>query len=246
MSGEDKLLQKVKAVRLSDIVADQILGLIEEGSLKIGERLPGERELVEQLDVGRASVREALRILEARGVIEVRPGKGAFVVGMPAEATGTEESLRLWFKEHEAEVFDMLEVRSALERKAAYLAASRADAAQIGGMNETLDRASEIAESGQLGRLSELDRKFHQQLAAASGNALLAKLVDSSIEALVTPRRSISTLPGRAQQSIREHRVIVRAITDGKQEAAETAVSDHISSVRKSILTLVESPTEGD
>ncbi len=131
-------------------MADQILNLIEQGDLEIGARLPGERELVEQLDVGRASVREALRILEARGVLEVRPGKGAFVINKLSEQAGGEESVRQWFQEHASEVFAMLEVRGALERQAASLAALRAEPEDLEAMASTLDEAEEKIAEGWL------------------------------------------------------------------------------------------------
>ena len=77
MSEDNNLFQRIKKVRVSDSVVDQILTLIDEGELEVGDQLPGERELVSQWQVARASVREAFRMLEAKGIIEVRPGKGA-------------------------------------------------------------------------------------------------------------------------------------------------------------------------
>ena len=246
MSTNEKLLQKVKSVRLSNIVADQIIDLIEDGSLEVGDQLPGERELVDQLGVGRASVREALRILEAQGVLEVRPGKGAFVIGRPSELSTSEENLRSWFQENAAEVLEMLEVRSALERKAAYLAGSRATPEQIEAMTEILDQADENIRNGDIGQLSTLDQAFHRRLAEASGNSLLAMLVDNTIEALLSPRKSILLSPGRAEMSSVEHRAIAEAIAKRDREGAEQATSEHISSVRKSILALVELPPEDE
>jgi DNA-binding FadR family transcriptional regulator len=99
----DQLLRRVKKVRISDTVVDQIVVLIEEGKLKVGDQLPSERELVIQLDVGRASVREALRILEAQGVIEVKPGKGIYITGDVTRLSGV-EGIKRWFREHADEI----------------------------------------------------------------------------------------------------------------------------------------------
>lgn len=238
MNESENLLKRVKSVRLSDTVADQILELIAQGALNVGDRLPGERELVKQLDVGRASVREALRILEARGFLAVRPGKGAFVVGKPGEIS--EESLRGWFQQNATKVFDMMDVRSALERKAAFLAGSNATSEHIEQMRRTLDQADALEKEGDLDRLGALDHQFHHLLGSASGNPLLTQLVDSTIEALIAPRRSIQGLPGRAQKSIKEHRAILKALIKRDPAGAERAVAGHIASVREAVLGLVE------
>ncbi len=240
MSSEN-IFQNVKSVRLSDTVVDQILSLIEEGLLKIGDRLPGERELVEQLGVGRASVREALRILEAQGVLEVRPGRGAFITGKPADITAGIEGIRRWFQDHADEILEMLEVRSALERQAANLAARRANTAQIEGLNRILEEAQRYVAEGNFQKAGYLDHEFHRELANASGNKMLTQLIDSTIEALISPRRSIQQLPGRAELSMREHRQIVNAIAREDPEAAEAAVEKHIASVRQAILALTTS-----
>jgi GntR family transcriptional repressor for pyruvate dehydrogenase complex len=89
---DEELFQPIYPTRVSDDAVDQILDLIAEGRLKPGNRLPSERELVRQLEVSRASVREALRALGARGIIEVKPGSGSFVRG-----SGEEEAMPTWF-----------------------------------------------------------------------------------------------------------------------------------------------------
>jgi GntR family transcriptional repressor for pyruvate dehydrogenase complex len=113
------LFRRVQKDRVSDKVVEQILELIEEGKLRVGDQLPGERDLMDQLDVARASVREALRILEFQGIIEVQPGRGAFVTSEVINETGTDDGVRRWFREHSSEMLEILEVREALEARAA-------------------------------------------------------------------------------------------------------------------------------
>jgi GntR family transcriptional regulator, transcriptional repressor for pyruvate dehydrogenase complex len=231
----DSLLQRVKKVRISDTVVDQIINLIEKGKLPVGAQLPGERDLVNQLQVGRASVREALRILEAQGVIEVRPGIGAFII---SDVSKEYEGIKLWFQEHAHEILDILQIREALERQAAALACAKAAPDDIARMEAVLDEAEQSLVQNDLEQLGHLDQQFHRLVGQASGNELLAQIVNSIIEATVSPRRSIQRIPGRARTSLEEHRAIWQAIRDRDTDAAEQAIKDHITSVRNAIESL--------
>lgn len=233
----ETLLQRVKKVRISDTVVDQIIALIEDGRLKVGDQLPGERELVNQLQVGRASVREALRILEAQGIVEVSPGKGTFITGEVSKLSD-QEGVRLWFQQHADEVLELLEVREALERRSARLAATKASQEQIDNARRVLDSVEHALEKGELDILGYGDQNFHRLLAQASGNHILSELIDAIIEAMVSPRRTILRLPGRARKSMDEHRAILQAIVDRDPEAAEQAVIEHMASVRTALESL--------
>lgn len=230
----NSLLQRVKKIRISDTVVDQIVSLIEEGKLKVGDQLPGERELVDQLQVGRASVREALRILEAQGVVQVQPGRGTFVIGDVTHLSGS-EGVRTWFEDHADEVRSILELREALERKAVYLAAQRASDEIIARLEELVQSAELNAAQNRQDELVAVDQQFHGLLGRASGNDLLSELIDGTIVAMVSPRRSILRLPERSQISAREHRVIWEAVRNRDPEAAEAALLQHMNSVRSAI-----------
>jgi GntR family transcriptional regulator, transcriptional repressor for pyruvate dehydrogenase complex len=229
------VFQRIKKVRVSDTVVDQVISLIEDGTLKIGDQLPSERDLVNQFQVARASVREALRILEFQGVIEVQPGKGAFIVGNNSHS-GAEEGVRQWFRDHASEILEMLEVREVLERRAVFLAANQASPELVVELQETMSLAKECIAEGDLDRLVSLDRRFHRMIVNASGNQLLSQLVDMIIEAMVSPRRSLMRLPGRAEKSWEDHQAILQAILDGQEETAVQAITDHIDKVRRAIL----------
>lgn len=240
--SQDSLLQRVKRVRISDTVVDQIITLIEDGRLKVGDQLPGERELVEQLQVGRATVREALRMLEAQGVIEVRPGKGAFITGDVGTLSG-QDAIKLWLKEHAGEILDLLEIREALERRAVVLAAKNKNDNIIAELQAALEETERCMREQDMERLGYYDHQFHKLLAKASGNSLLSQIIDAVSEAMLSPRRSIQRLPGRGQQSLEEHYAIFNAVKNGDSDAAEQAVINHITSVRAAIVTL---SLEGD
>lgn len=232
------LLHRVKKVRISETVVDQILDLIEDGKLKVGDQLPGERDLVNQLQVGRASVREALRILEAQGVIEVLPGKGTFVVG--ETAFEGDEGIVEWFKHHVSEELNYLEVRGVLDQQAAYLAAQRASEEALAAMTKLVDEAQASLEGGDLSNMVSLDRRFHVSIAEATGNEMLSHLLASIHEAMVKPRHSLIRIKGRAVVSVREHRAILDAIKRRDPEAAEAAVKVHNQSVLEAIKSLTD------
>jgi len=233
----DLLLQRVKKVRISDTVVDQIIALIEEGKLPVGARLPGERELLSQLQVGRASVREALRILEAQRVIEVRPGKGAFIISDIVHLSEY-EGIRLWFEEHIAEFLKLLEIREALEMQAAAMASVNASMDQLEEIKAVLDETEEQVTRADWAKVTELDQEFHRMLAQASDNDLLAQIVAAIIEAMVEPRRSLLRIPGRAKASLQEHRAIFRAVKNHGATRADEAVKAHIAHVRLAIGSL--------
>lgn len=243
--ARNSLFQEVKKIRISDTVVEQIIALIEAGKLKPGDQLPGERELVDQFRVGRATVREALRILESQGVIAVRPGKGAFVTGDVSGLSG-HDAIMFWLKDHKDEILDLLEIREALERRAAALGARRADGRLIMEMQENLREAERCIAEEDINRLGYVDHQFHHLLARSSGNNLLMQIIDAVGEFMLSPRRSIQNLPGRAQTSLAEHRAIFNAIKDGDSEAAEQAVLIHIRSVRDAIMSLNTIPVAED
>ena len=126
MTLDAGMFQPIVSDRLSDKAVGQIKALIEEGRLKPGDKLPSERALMKLLSVSRASLREAFRVLEALGLIEVRTGIGAFVVQTDAGALPNEWTTLLMNTQQE--MFDLLDVREALEAKAAALAAQKASA----------------------------------------------------------------------------------------------------------------------
>jgi GntR family transcriptional repressor for pyruvate dehydrogenase complex len=230
-------LSRVKRVRVSDTVVDQIVTLIKNGTLNIGDQLPGERELVEQLQVARASLREALRILEFQGVIEVQPGKGAFIVGSIDNLYSGEEGVRQWFREHATEYKDIFEVREALEICAARLVTLNISEEEISELQQILDQSKSLLPSENFERIISLDRKFHHLIGEFSRNKLLSELVDITYE-VSKSKPSLLRIPGRAKVSLGQHQSILDAIVSRDPDAAAKAVVSHISNIRESIETL--------
>lgn len=231
---DHQLIKPIRPIRLSKIAVEQITGLIEEGRLKIGDQLPSERDLIEQLGIGRSSVREALRILESQGLIKVQPGKGAFVV----ETVPQNElvpALQAWFEEHREEILEVMEVREQIERLAASRAAERVTPEMVERLREIIAKMRDRIAEGALIETTQCDRDFHRLIYEFSGNSFLGVLGDFLVVSTTGPRTSVLRLPGRAQTSVAEHEAIIEAIAARDADAAREAVSYHNASVREAL-----------
>lgn len=162
--------QEIESQRLYRTIAEKIAARIRSGELKVGDRLPAERDLAQQLGVSRSSIREALIALEIGGYIEVRVGTGIFV----CSDSGRSEPIVVNSNSHPENIgpFDLLEIRMLLEPKCAALAAqygSPEQLAEIGRLQQNLLPGGGSRQSV----LHSKDREFHLAIAAASGNAAL-------------------------------------------------------------------------
>ena len=208
-------------------VADRIAADIRAGRLTPGDRLPSERDLARRLEVGRASVREAIAALQVAGVLETRRGSGSFVAA--GAGTRTRES-------HDASPSDLLEARVLLEPAVARLAAQRGrpDAE----VEELLAGMETAAEQHDRAAWNDCDRRFHQRIAALTGNPVLLALADHIAATMDQPlwqrlRDESIAVAGRATIHLAEHRMIYEAIAEGDPDAAELYAAQHIRRVRR-------------
>jgi GntR family transcriptional regulator, transcriptional repressor for pyruvate dehydrogenase complex len=220
------MLRTLQPQRLSDGVVTQLLEEIRAGRLHRGQRLPSERELSEQLGVSRVSVREGLRMLELLEVIEVKHGRGAFVVSADVRPSG--RLLRHWLRAHRDEVFELLEVREALEGTAAASAAERGAAIE----------PPEEVDAREIELLVAKDLQFHNAIATAAGNPVLASLIAELNGILEESRFAMFAIPGRPQRSHADHLAIEKAIRERDPERARQEMHMHISQTRSDIATL--------
>lgn len=195
--------------RLVEVVATELRRLIVTGHWSQGERLV-EARVAEQLGVSRNPVREALRILEADGFVELEPRRGARVAVLDAD-----------------EVLHLLEVRAALEELAAGLAARRRTPEHVAELTDLVARGRTVAASGDLGDLPALNTRFHELLTRASGNPQL--------ETVISPMRDriqwvySARVRERAPASWEEHATIAEAIAAGDEPEARRLAGQHIA-----------------
>lgn len=221
--------------RSHELVLDQIEEQILAGTLRVGDRLPGERDLAGHLQVSRAAVREAIRSLEAQGVVRSAVGSGkdagTVVSAMPSQALT--RLLRLHVALANFPMPDVVDARVMLERSSATLAADNASPEALRAMRETLD-AMDRADIGQE-TFNDLDTDFHVAIAEASGNRLVADMTialrDSMRRPILHALHALGSDWGRVADRLRaDHRAILAAIEEGDGARAADRVDQHIRS----------------
>ena len=223
------LFQQVpREPRLSDKVAEMMLETILSRRLQVGERLPSERELGEQFNVSRTVVREAVRALVAKGVIEVRSGSGLRVAAVDAAAVS--ESMSLYLRGATLDFRKVHEVRTLLEVHIAGVAAERAtddDLAQLRSVHERMQREAGVVESA-----ARDDLEFHRTIARATQNDLYLLLMDSIGSALIDIRRE-NLGSGSTPTTIGQHEAVLERIAAHDPEGARTAMAAHLEGVAR-------------
>lgn len=221
--------------RIYQQIVDQISGMIRDGSLRPGDRLPPERQLAEEFGVSRAAVREALSALDLMGLIEVRQGEGTFVRNVTEEALVTPLALLVAMMRDEGLGLDMVEVRAALEAEAAYLAAQRREPEDLVAMEDAIAEMEAALRTGDLA--AEADWKFHHAIASASGNGMLLHIMrtlsETMQESIVRFRTGLLRIPGMDTVLLAEHQGILDAIRDRDAKAAHDRMRAHLDRVRQ-------------
>jgi GntR family transcriptional repressor for pyruvate dehydrogenase complex len=223
----------LKAKRLSDSAVEEILGLIREGKLELGSKLPSERELITQLCVSRSSLREAIRMLEATGVLLVRPGRGTWIRDDYRQPVT--DAWLSWLPRHRKDVTELLEMRETLEVQAASLAAERGTADQLAAVEAAWAGMQRAARAEDAEALVEADTSLHDAIAEACGNTILAQTLRSLGELVVDTRQAIMRIPGHLRRAVAEHGPIVRAIAARDAEGAANAMFKHVRSARDDV-----------
>lgn len=230
--ASDTPWQPVKKARAHELVIEAIEDRILSGALHVGDALPPERELATSLEVSRAGVREAVRVLEAQGVLRSQPGAGAaagtFVAALPREALT--RFLRLHVALSNFTIQDVTDARVILERASAASAARRLDPASRAAMVAALDRMDEPHASRD--SFNEADTAFHLAIAEASGSSLSAALTAAIRSAMKVPiLRAAERTEQWQSESTRlraEHRAIFAAIDAHEVEHAADLAEAHI------------------
>jgi len=224
------MYEPIQTGRLYEKIVEQIEGQILAGVLRDGDRLPPERELAEQFGVSRTAVREAVKTLTQKGLVEVNPGRGTFISNDTTQAL--RHSLGLVIKIGQSEgLGDLVEVREILEPEIAALAALRATEEHIATMKSAvavMDQSLNDSEA-----FIEADLDFHLALAEATGNALILTLIDSIVDLLREQRIRIFQVEGGAARGQYHHKTILAAVVRRDAEAASNAMREHLQQVRR-------------
>jgi len=229
--------RRLKTQRLSDSAADQLVELIRSGRLLEGTRLPSEREMVNLLGVSRNSYREAIRVLETMGFLRVVSGAGSWVREKPAWAGANLATG--WLTMHERHVFDLLEVRDALDVKAVALAGLRGTDMQHENIKRQTDCIRRAAEADDVDEILRADSAFHAAVAEASGNRVLIEALASVYESLLETRRAMISIPGRLRRTVVEHKALADAILSRDSDAAARTMAQHAARVEREVAVAI-------
>jgi GntR family transcriptional regulator, transcriptional repressor for pyruvate dehydrogenase complex len=231
MSG-DLPFQAVEQRRTFEQILRQIEEAIIDGRLKPGDRLPPERELAQTFGVSRASVREALRVLEMFGVIMARRGTGPDAGSVVADSAqnGLESALRLHVGLLRIPTKDMVEVRALLEQQAAQKAAEHAADKATARLHEIVDG---MRAATTIGEFNELDTEFHVELARVSGNALLPVLMEAlrgtMRRAMLEGFERLADWRAERDHLVGEHEAMIGYVETGDGAGAGAAVQSHVT-----------------
>jgi GntR family transcriptional repressor for pyruvate dehydrogenase complex len=225
--------------KLRDRAAERLLDLVTSGDLSPGERLPPERELVARLGVSRTVVREALNLLEARGVVSIEHGRGAVVSGGSTEAV--RETLGLLLRVRPKVLGELMEVRRILEVEVAGLAAERSGPEDLAEMRASLERMRTSIEAPE--GYVDADVEFHAALARAADNGVLLTMLEPVVDLLRASREVSASRPGSAGRALGEHERILEHVEGGDAGGAREEMRRHMDATARDIEAALGDPS---
>lgn len=234
---------EIKSIQTKKIyrnIVEQIVGLICEGSLKSGDKLPPERTLAEMFSVSRASLREALSVMEILGIVEIRPGDGSFVSDLNVKPF-ISLVFPLLLKEEDIEA-DLLELRKMLEISGVRMVMSnmKEEEIMIDKLGEIISQMEETTSDTDTATLSKLDIAFHSSIFALGKNSILVSVLDYITFILnKSVKINQSKVFGNkeiAEMLLKQHKDIYHAIKDRDKRLASDLMELHLNYVEKKLL----------
>ncbi len=226
------LLKQVKKEKIYEDIVRQISRLIKNGKFKTGDRLPPERDLAQTFKVSRASVREAIRVLESEGLVKTRVGDGTYV-----EASSVEDLVKplaaamVVGRESLVEIFS---VRKMIEPELAFLAAERATGDEISELKRILDHQKKQVRKRRL--VTEMDYSFHLLLAKMAKSEVFLRVYKTLTELTNQTREEFLQEGDRPQKSVGGHEEIISAIEKRDPALAKKAMSHHLMTIERETL----------
>jgi GntR family transcriptional regulator, transcriptional repressor for pyruvate dehydrogenase complex len=226
--SDKPVYRTVKTSRLFEQIVQQVEASILAGQLKPGDQLPAERDLAQRFGVSRTAVREAVKTLREKGLVEAYSGRGTFVTNGTSQAIRQSLDLMIRINQQEGSA-NLAELRQVLEPEIAGLAASRIEDQLLSTMREAvavMDRNLHDPEA-----YVEADLDFHLALAEAAGNPLILSLLDSIVGLLREQRSRIFSVDGGPERGQFHHKRILAAVEKRDPEAARETMRAHLSQV---------------
>jgi GntR family transcriptional regulator, transcriptional repressor for pyruvate dehydrogenase complex len=234
----------IRTPRLSDQVVEQIQAAIFARQWKPGDKLPPEKELAEQFGTSRATIREAIRVLELAGLLRTRPGfnGGPFVVEPTYQLIGN--NLRSLLHMNKFDLSELFDVRLVIEPRVAELAAVHATDEDLQALADNLCDEDELVHSGQ--EASTRHTRFHFLLARASQSNLLAILISAILDLMTSFDASHPTTVATSAQMVADHRRLLDALRAREPERARRLMQEHLEATREQLSALPSIAEDGD
>ena len=226
-------IKPVETKRVYQIIIEQIIGLIRDDELHVGEKLPPERELAERFHVSRPSVREALRVMEVMGVLERKPGGGSIVTDL--NIGHFLNMLSPIFLKRTGLAIELVELRYLLESKAAELAAENITEEGAAALRNCAEKMSTAHDERDTEKEAEADIEFHEVVFSLTENYVLqsaAKFVTDLLEQSVRFGRKVILDGGfDSRRLLEQHLDIIEGIAGGEPKRARRAMESHMELV---------------
>lgn len=216
----------LKRQTLTSQVIDHILRQIKAGSVKPGERLATEKQLMESLGVSRTCIREALKSLESLRLIHIRPRVGAVLLEPSPAALINAEYLSAAVRQQHTDV--LIEIRKMLEIGLVPLAAERATDDDLSAMKKAIDDHERALATNTPAYLADID--FHMAIAQATKNPIAVTILQMISDPLIEQRKRTEKIPKAAEEALRDHVRIYKAIKSHSPEKARAAMTAHMKS----------------
>jgi len=224
------MFKSVKHVRVSDEIVNQVKALISEGRLKPGDRFPPERDLVKEFGVSRPSLREALNTLVAMGFLEIK-GKRTFIKSVASESM--QNPLSLIIKADTEKIFDLIEVRKAMETWGAFLAAQRATEEDIRQLENIIEEMRKAFEEGRSWEKQDAD--FHLGIAQATHNTIQTHMMSTIYDLLRESMAKVFKNRTKVKKLIDQHHRIFSAIKNHSPDKARERTLEHLNYVESEV-----------
>jgi GntR family transcriptional regulator, transcriptional repressor for pyruvate dehydrogenase complex len=235
------MFDPLKKVTICDMVVQDIIAKIKTGDLKIGDRLPSERELAERLEVSRISVREGIKILSSMGFLDVRVGDGTFV--RKIDVSKAMEPLTYSLYLESSALLELLESRKIIEVAIAGLAAERATEDELELLKSTVDQMAKSFSDADSFRESDAD--FHIALAEMAHNIVLHRVVITVRDMLKVSSKATYQVPGACEKALKFHQGIFEAIVAKNSSKAKEIMLKHLEDVEHDLL-LIHQPVHSE
>ncbi|MBM4351463.1 MAG: FadR family transcriptional regulator [Deltaproteobacteria bacterium] len=225
------MFNSIKHTKISEDIANQIKRLIVDGKLKPGDQLPPERELIKQLGVSRPSLREALNSLVTMGFLEIRQAKRTFVKSVASKLI--EDPLALLIKADTQKIFDLIEVRKAIETWAAYHAAQKASREDIEQLDTIIREMKRAFEEGRSWEKEDAD--FHLAIAKATHNTIHMHIMSGIYDLLRESVGSVFRDRTKIKKLLDQHLKIINAIKNHSPDKARERILEHLNYVESEV-----------